>query len=85
MPLSEQQLEELYDTTLENRRDIGWIRECLEANNHAMIAINGRQNVLEKEHSILKGKLGAFVLVLTFGATVLINGFVWIGGHFMVK
>ena len=85
MALSEQQLEDLYKTTLENRKDIGWIRECLEKNNSAMINLSKRQSILESEHSVLKGKLGAFVMVLTLGATLFINGFVWISSHFMTK
>ena len=85
MGLSEEQTEELYRTTLKNRTDIGWIRECLEKNNRTMVNLSKRQSILESEQSILKGKLGAFVLVLTLGATVIINGFMWVSGHFMAK
>ena len=42
MSLSEQQLDELYKITLENRTDIGWIRECLEKNNSAMVSLSKR-------------------------------------------
>ena len=85
MGLSEEQTEELYRTTLKNRTDIGWIRECLEKNNRTMVNLSKRQSILESEQSILKGKLGAFVLVLTLGATVIINGFMWISSHFIAK
>lgn len=74
MGLSEQQLEELYKTTLENRTDIGWIRERLENSGDEIVRISGRQNGIEKENAILKGKLGAFVIVLSLSATILFNG-----------
>ena len=74
MPLSEQQLEELYKTTLENRTDIGWIREHLESCDDEMTLISRRQNGIEKENALLKGKLGAFVIVLSLSATILFNG-----------
>jgi len=74
MPLSEQQLEELYETTLENRTDIGWIRECLEKSGNKITRISQRQNGIEKENALLKGKLGAFVIVLSLIATLLFNG-----------
>lgn len=85
MGLSEAQTEELYRTTLKNRTDIEWMRECLEKNNKTMVSLSKRQSVLESEHSLLKGKLGAFIIVLTLGATLFINGFVWISSHFMTK
>lgn len=74
MGLSEQQLEELYKTTLENRTDIGWIRERLENSGDEIVRISRRQNGIEKENAILKGKLGAFVIVLSLSATILFNG-----------
>ena len=82
MPLSEDQLEDLYKTTLENRKDIEWIRGCLEKNNGAMLSLTKRQSALESEQSILKGKLGSFILVLTFAATLLFNGSLFILSHF---
>lgn len=74
MALSEEQLEELYKTTLENRTDIGWIRERLENGSDEMVRISRRQNGIEKENALLKGKLGAFVIVLSLSATILFNG-----------
>ena len=82
MPLSEDQLEDLYKTTLENRQDIGWIRKCLEKNDGIMANLTKRQSVLESEQSILKGKLGSFILVLTFAATLLFNGSLFIISQF---
>ena len=74
MALSEQQLEELYKTTLENRTDIGWIRERLESGSDEMFLISRRQNGIERENALLKGKLGAFVIVLSLFATLMFNG-----------
>ena len=82
MPLSEDQLEDLYKTTLENRKDIEWIRGCLEKNNGIMANLSKRQSALESEQSILKGKLGSFILVLTFAATLLFNGSLFIISQF---
>lgn len=85
MPLSEEQIEKLYETTLENRQDITWIRERLGKCSDAMVLLSQKQSALEAEHSFLKGKLGAFILVITFTATIVINSFVWITGHFIGK
>lgn len=82
MALSGEQTEELYRTSLKNRTDITWIRECLEKNNSAMIGLSKQQNALEGEQALLKGRLGGFILVLTFAATLLFNGSLFLLSHF---
>ena len=83
MPLSEKQLEELYKKTIENHRDIHWIREDLEKGGKLFTKHEKRIGKVEKEQSLLKGKIGAFILFLTLCGTIMIQGIGWVISHLL--
>jgi pyruvate/2-oxoacid:ferredoxin oxidoreductase alpha subunit len=58
-----------------------WIKERLEKGDTSFAAFDARLISLEKEHSLMKGKLGAFILGLTFFVTLVINGILWGASH----
>jgi hypothetical protein len=81
MPLSETQEEEMYANTLTACTSITWIKERLEAGDKKLLDCDKRLNDLEVEHSLLKGRLGAFILGLTFIVSLLVNGILWAWSH----
>ena len=81
MPLSEKQLEELYKKTIENHRDIHWIREDLEKGGKTFTKHEKKINKIEGEQALLKGKIGAFVLFLTLCGTIMVHGIGWVVSH----
>lgn len=81
MGLSKEQEEEMYKTTLETAKDISWIREQFQEYEATQKEQEGRIQDLEVEHSLLKGKLGAFILGLTFIISLLVNGILWAWTH----
>ena len=85
MPLSEKQLEDMYEASLRCSINLTRICKQIEAGDIKFEKHEGRLSELEREQSLLKGKLGGFVLVLTLGATILINGFGFIVGHLFGK
>ena len=82
MALSKQQEEEMYANTLAACTSITWIKERLEKGDKRLDDCNARLNDLEIEHSMLKGRLGAFILGLTFIVSLLVNGVLWAYSHF---
>lgn len=85
MALSEQQLEEMYKASLRCSINLTNICKQIEKGEGKFDKHEGRLTQLESEQSLLKGKLGAFILILTLCATILINGFVFIIGHLFGK
>ena len=85
MTLSKQQEEEMYRGTIETKVIVSQIRERLEKGDETLNSHSKRLRQLESDHSLLKGKLGAFVLGLTFIVSLLANGILWIFSHFGSK
>jgi hypothetical protein len=54
-----------------------WIKERLEKGDNIFEKYESRLRNLEKEHSLMKDKLGSFILGLTFFVTLVINGILW--------
>ena len=95
MPLSEKQLELLYQKTerlcekianasteiTEASTNISWIRGDLEKGAEKFGEHEKRINKLEDDQALLKGKLGAFVIFLTLCGTILIQGIGWVLTH----
>jgi len=75
MPLSEEQLEKMYEKTLETSAILAIIRE-------QFTEYGKRISKIESEQSLLKGKLGAFVLFLTLCGTIMVQGIGWAISHF---
>lgn len=82
MPLSKLQEEEMYLKTMETSVNISWIRERLQKGDKTLETHSKRLRCLEREHSILKGKLGAFILGITFIISLFVNGILWAFSHF---
>ena len=82
MPLSKDQEAEMYKKTLESSKSIEWIRERLEKGDERLDDCHDRLRLLEGEHLLLKGRLGAFILGLTFIVSLLVNGILWAFSHF---
>lgn len=82
MPLSEKQLEDLYKKTVETSINISWMRDQLQKGDATFLNLEGRIEQIELEHSLFKGKLGAFIIFFTFIITTMINGIGWIISHF---
>lgn len=57
--------------------NMAWIKERLEKGDSIFEGYDTRLRELETEHSLLKGKLGAFILGLTFFVTLVINSILW--------
>ena len=85
MALSKVQEEKMYDMSLKTREDISWIRECLQDCDKVQITHGERLRDLEVEHSLLKGRLGAFILGLTFIISLIVNGILGAISYFAGK
>jgi hypothetical protein len=77
MPLSEKQLEEMYDASLKCSLNLDSICKQLDKGGEKFEKHEGRLTQIEKEQSFLKGKIGAFILFLTLCATITIQGIGW--------
>ena len=81
MPLSTQQLEDMYNASIKCSRDLSHICKQLGKGDKTFLRHEDRIVQIEKEQSLLKGKLGAFVLFLTLCITMLIQGVGWLLSH----
>ncbi|RLG34231.1 hypothetical protein DRN97_03020 [Methanosarcinales archaeon] len=82
MTLSEEQLEQLYRITVENRRDIEWIRNRLQQGNSVMDSLNQRLKMIESESAYLRGRIGAFLIFFAFAISLGLQGLNWIFSYF---
>ena len=81
MALSEEQEGEMYRDTIKTATIVSQLQTRLEKGDKQIESCNKRLNDLEIEHSLLKGKLGAFILGLTFIVSLLVNGILWAWSH----
>ena len=81
MPLSDEQLEKMYNASLGCSINLDNIRIQLDKGDGKFEKHEERITQIEKEQSLLTGKIGAFVLFLTLCVTITINGFGWIFAH----
>jgi hypothetical protein len=81
MALSIEQEEKMYECTVKACESITWIKTRLDKGDKRLDDCANRVTELEKEHSLLKGKLGAFVLGLTFIVSLLVNIGLWVWSH----
>jgi hypothetical protein len=77
-----QELSKLVATCTTN---MAWIKERLEKGDVVFDRYESHLHELETEHSLLKGRLGAFILGLTFIVSLLVNGILWAYSHFGSK
>ena len=77
MPLSDEQLEDMYRASLKCSINLENIHIQLDKGDGKFEKHEERITQIEKEQSLLTGKMGAFVLFLTLCATIVINGIGW--------
>jgi hypothetical protein len=82
MPLTDVEQREMYDKVLKSDWTLGAINDRLAAGDKKLMDCDKRLNDLEIQHSLLKGRLGAFILGLTFIVSLLVNGILWAYSHF---
>ena len=82
MALSKEQEEQMYSDTIATKTIVSEMKERFEKGDKQIEECNKRVNDLEIGHSLLKGKLGAFILGLTFIVSLLVNGILWAYSHF---
>ena len=78
MPLSEKQLEDMYKASLQCSTNLTHICKQLDKGGKTFGKHEERIMQVEKEQSLLKGKIGAFVFILTFCGTILVCGVGWL-------
>ncbi len=81
MPLSEEQLEEMYKASLKCSINLENIREQLDKGDDKFGEHGKRITQIETEQTLLKTKIGAVVIFLTLCATIIINSFGWVLTH----
>ena len=81
MPLSEKQLEEMYKASLSCSMNLDIISKQLDKGDATFGEHEERIAQIEKDQSLLKGKIGAFILFLTLCGTILIQGIGWALSH----
>ena len=81
MALSEEEEVRMYRDTIKTATIVSQLQTRLEKGDIQIESCNKRLNDLEIEHSLLKGKLGAFILGLTFIVSLLVNGILWAWSH----
>lgn len=83
MPLSEAQLEEMYAASLKCSINLSHICKQLDKGDKTFGKHEGRITQVEKEQSLLKGKIGAFILFLTLCGTIMIQSVGWVISHLL--
>ena len=82
MVLTDEQCAELYKQVIADSTNLAWIKERLEKGDMSFSKFDRRLSKLEADHSLLKGKLGAFILGLTFIVSLIVNGILYLWAHF---
>lgn len=81
MALTKEKETEMYTKTIVSSESIEWIRKWLEKADGRLDDCQERLRILEGEHLMLKGRLGAFILGLTFIVSLLVNSVLWVWSH----
>lgn len=79
--LTNEQWLELYTTSVENRKDIVYIKGTLEDNREDIKECQVKVNALEVEESFRKGKVVFLAASVTAVLTVLANAALWLFSH----
>jgi len=81
MTLTKEQEIKMYEGTIKTKVIVSQILERLKEGDKKLGDCQDRLRILEAEHSMLKGRLGAFILGLTFIVSLLVNGILWAWSH----
>ena len=81
MVLSDDQWNELYTASIENRKDISWIRK--EMDQHTIIIEDCRSRVVDLEinQGVQRGKVAFLAVSITTFLTLVSNGAFWLYSH----
>ena len=71
----------MYEASLKCSTSLTHICKQLDKGDKTFLRHEDRITQIEKEQSLLKGKIGAFVLFLTLCVTMIIQGVGWIIAH----
>jgi sulfur transfer protein SufE len=80
--LSDEQWKDIYTITVENRKDISWMREELERNHTEIDDCQSHINDIEIQHSFVRGKIAFLAISLTTVCTILVNACLWLYSHY---
>lgn len=75
--LSDEQWKDIYTISVENRKDISWIRRELEMNHVEIDDCQSRISDIEIQRSFVRGKIAFLAVSLTTVCTILINACLW--------
>jgi len=88
MSLTDTQCAELYKQVIETKTDFAWIKARLEKGDTVLEEMDRRILDLEQVQSVregqslMKGKLGAFILGIAVILSLITNGIIWLFSHF---
>ena len=80
MALTDNQWKELYTVSIENRKDISWIREKMETHQSQIGECRKDITALQVKDSYIRGKVAYLAVSVTTVCTVIINAFLWAFG-----
>ena len=81
MGLTKEQEEEMYRDTIATKTIVCEMKKQLEKGDMQIENCKDGVNALKIEQALIKGKLGAFILGLTFIASLLVNGVLYVWSH----
>jgi hypothetical protein len=82
MVLTDEECKDLTTLVATCTTNMTWIKDRLEKGDIVFDKYESRLHELETEHSLLKGRLGAFILGPTFIVSLLVNGILWAWSRF---
>ena len=81
MVLSDDQWDELYTASIENRKDITWIRKGMDLHTAEIKDCYSRVNDLEINQGVQRGKVAFLAVSITTFLTLVTNGAFWLYSH----
>lgn len=81
MALTDEQWDELYTTSIENRKDIAWIRKGMDQHTKEIDDCRDRVNDLEINQGVQRGKVAFLAVTVTTILTIASNAAFWLYGH----
>ena len=80
--LSDEEWHDIYTCSIENRKDISWIRKEIECDQKQLFDCQKKIRALEIKDSYIRGKVAYLAVGVTTVCTVIINACLWIFGYY---
>lgn len=80
--LSDEEWRDLYTCSIENRKDISWIRKEVEMHQTMITESQEHINALEVRNSYFRGKVAYLAITLSALCTVVANACFWAFTHY---